>query len=276
MKKVVKLLLVGMLIMGLLVSVVGCGGQAKEPANPSEKQTQEKAPAKDAQKPVLTVASETTYPPFEMTSESGEYVGFDMDLIKAIGAAEGYDVKISTLGFDALIPALQTDKVDCVISAMSIRPDRQEKVDFSEPYFQAGLIIAVKEGTQGIKSREDLKGKKLAAEVATTGLAASQEIQKQDPKTQVKVFDAVGEAFMELEKGGVDAVINDMPVTAYYIKTTGKGKVKMVGDVFAASDKYGIAVQKGDTKTLEIINSGLKKVKENGEYDKIYKNWFGK
>lgn len=224
----------------------------------------------------MLVGSETTYPPFEMTSESGEYVGFDMDLIKAIAAAEGYEVKISTLGFDALIPALQADKIDCVISAMSIRPDRQEKVDFCEPYFQAGLIIAVKQDTQGITSLEDLKGKKLAAEVATTGLAASQEIQKKDPKTQVKVFDAVGEAFMELEKGGVDAVINDMPVTAYYIKTTGKGKVKMVGDVFAAEDKYGIAVKKGDTETLNIINSGLKKVKENGEYDKIYKTWFGK
>ncbi len=274
MKKVVKLLLLGMLIMGLLVSVVGCGGQAQEPANPTEKQTEEKAADKSAEKPVLLVGSETTYPPFEMTSETGEYVGFDMDLIKAIAAAEGYDVKISTLGFDALIPALQADKVDCVISAMSIRPDRQEKVDFSDPYFKAGLVIAVQKDTQGINSREDLKGKKLAAEVATTGLAASQEIQKQDPKTQVKVFDAVGEAFMELEKGGVDAVINDMPVTDYYIKTTGKDKVKMVGEVFSATDQYGIAVQKGDAKTLEIINSGLKKIKESGEYDKIYKKWF--
>lgn len=271
MKKVVKLLLVGMLIMGLLGSVVGCGGQANEPANP---QTQENAADKVEPKPVLLVGSETTYPPFEMTNEKGEYVGFDMDLIKAIAAAEGYDVKVSTLGFDALIPALQADKVDCVISAMSIRPDRQEKVDFSDPYFKAGLVIAVQKDTQGINSREDLKGKKLAAEVATTGLAASQEIEKQDAKTQVKVFDAVGEAFMELEKGGVDAVINDMPVTDYYIKTTGKDKVKMVGEVFSATDQYGIAVQKGDTKTLEIINSGLKKVKESGEYDTIYKKWF--
>ncbi|MDD3023530.1 MAG: basic amino acid ABC transporter substrate-binding protein [Syntrophomonadaceae bacterium] len=274
-KKVVKLMLVGMLIMGLMVSAVGCGGQAKEePQTPADKQTQEQAQTE--KKPVLLVGSETTYPPFEMANEKGEYVGFDMDLIKAIAAAEGYDVKVSTLGFDALIPALKADKVDCVISAMSIRPDRLESVDFSDPYFNAGLIVAVQKNTEGINSREDLKGKKLAAEVATTGLAASQEIKAKDPKTEIKIFDAVGEAFMELEKGGVDAVINDMPVTDYYIKTTGKDKVKMVGEVFSATDKYGIAVQKGDTKTLEIINSGLKKLKDSGDYDKIYKTWFEK
>ena len=270
MKKVVKLLLVGMLIMGLAFSAVGCTKKAAD----DKAATDNKAATP---KPVLTVGSETTYPPFEFASESGgEYVGFDMDLIKAIAAAEGYDVKVSTLGFDALIPALKADKVDCVISAMSIRPDRLESVDFSDPYFNAGLIIAVQKNTEGINSREDLKGKKLAAEVATTGLAASQEIKAKDPKTEIKIFDAVGEAFMELEKGGVDAVINDMPVTDYYIKTTGKDKVKMVGEVFSATDKYGIAVQKGDTKTLEIINSGLKKVKDSGDYDKIYKTWFEK
>ena len=80
---------------------------------------------------------------------------------------------------------------------------------------------------------------------------------------------------MELEKGSVDAVINDMPITAYYINTTGKDKVKMVGEVFAADDQYGIGVKKGNTELLKKINSGLKKVKDSGEYDKINKKWFG-
>ncbi|MEN6350597.1 MAG: basic amino acid ABC transporter substrate-binding protein [Syntrophomonas sp.] len=270
----VRLLLAGMLIMGLLVSAVGCGGQTQENKDSTaDKQTQEKAPEQAAKK--LIVGSETTYPPFEMTNEKGEYIGFDMDLIRAIAAAEGYEVEIQSLGFDALIPALLSNKVDCTISAMTINEERSKTIDFSDPYFQAGLIIAVDQKTEGITTREDLKGKKLAAEVGTTGLAASKEIQAQDPKTQVKVFDSVGEAFMELQKGGADAVINDMPVTAYYIKTTGKDKVKMVGDVFAATDQYGIGVKKGNPEVLNVINSGLKKLKENGEYDKIYKNWFG-
>ncbi len=269
MKKITKLLLVSMLIMGLVFSAIGCAQKAadKTPA-PAP------APTQTTPKPVLTVGSETTYAPFEF-AENGQYVGFDMDLIRAIGAAEGYEVKINTLGFDALIPAVQSGNVDCCISAMTIKEDRAKVIDFSKPYFKAGLIIAVAQKTEGITTRDDLKGKRLAAEVGTTGLDASNAIKKLDSKTTVKVFDSVGEAFMELEKGGVDAVINDMPVTNYYVQTKGKDKVKTVGEVFAAEDQYGIGVKKGNTELLAKINSGLDKLKANGEYDKIYKKWFG-
>lgn len=264
MKRIVKLLVIGMLILGLLASVAGCGGT----------QDTDKDTAKQAEKPVLTVASETTYPPFEF-SENSELKGFDMDLIRAIGEAEGYDVKISTLGFDALIPAIKTGKYDCAISAMTITDERKKAIDFSTPYFDSGLVVAVAQDNNEIKTLEDLKGKKLAGEVATTGLKFENEIKAQDPTTQVAVFDAVGEAFMELQKGGADAVINDLPVTAYYIQTTGKDKIKMVGDVFSNDDQYGIAVKKGNTEILNMINDGLAKLQANGEYDKIYTKWFG-
>lgn len=266
MKKVGKLLLVSLVILSLVFSLVGCGGQQTGQSN-----TPTPAPA---EKPVLNVASQTTYPPFEFV-ENNEYVGFDMDLIRAIGAAEGFEVKITSLGFDALIPAVQAGTVDCCISAMTIKESRAKVIDFSEPYFVAGLIVAVNQKNEDIKSLDDLNGKKLAAEVGTTGLDASNAVKEQDPKTTVKVFDSVGEAFMELEKGGADAVINDFPVTDYYIKTTGKDKIKMVGDVFKADDKYGIGVKKGNTELLNKINSGLAKVKASGEYDQIYKKWFG-
>jgi len=265
-KKTIRLLLVGMLIMSLAFSFVGCAQKTTE-----NKAADNKAAAP---KPVLTVGSETTYAPFEYT-ENGEYVGFDMDLIRAIGTAAGYDVKINTLGFDSLIPAVSSGKVDCIISAMTIKEDRAKVVDFSKPYFKAGLIIAVAQKTEGIKTLDDLKGKRLAAEVGTTGLDASNGVKAKDPKTTVKVFDSVGEAFMELEKGGVDAVINDMPVTSYYVKTKGKDKVKMVGEVFAAEDQYGIGIKKGNTELLTKINEGLDKVKASGEYDTLYKKWFG-
>lgn len=263
-KKIAKLLLVAMLIMGLALAAAGCSKKAVTPG----------IAAPPAAKPVLKVGSETTYAPFEFT-ENGQYVGFDMDLIRAIGEVEGFDVQINTLGFDSLIPAVNAGNVDCIISAMTIKEDRAKVVDFSNPYFQAGLIIAVAQNTQGIDSLDDLKGKRLAAEVGTTGLDASNAVKAKDPKTTVKVFDSVGEAFMELEKGGADAVINDMPVTSYYIQTKGKDKVKMVGQVFAAEDKYGIGVKKGNTELLAKINDGLAKVKANGTYDTIYKKWFG-
>ena len=112
MKKVGKLLLVSLVILSLVFSLVGCSGQQAGQSN-----TPTPAPA---EKPVLNVASQTTYPPFEFV-ENNEYVGFDMDLIRAIGAAEGFDVKITSLGFDALIPAVRAGTVDCCISAMTIK-----------------------------------------------------------------------------------------------------------------------------------------------------------
>ena len=112
--------------------------------------------------------------------------------------------------------------------------------------------------------------------VGTIGADACNAVKEKDPKTEIRTFDAIGEAFMELEKGGVDAVINDQAVTAYYIKTTGKGKTKMVGDLFSADDHYGIAIKKGNAEMLKVINDGLASIRSNGKYDEIYQKWFGK
>ena len=266
MKKLSRLLLVAMLIF----SLVAVGGCAKETA------PQPGAQAPAATK-VLNVATEATYPPFEMVDKTtGELTGFDMDLIRAIGKAQGYDVKIQSMGFDALIPALQADKVDVTISAQSITEERLKAIDFSDPYFKGGLIVAVRADDTAIKSYDDLAGKVLAAEIGTIGAAASEKLKERDPKTQVRIFDGIGEAFMELEKGGAVAVINDFAVTDYYMKTDGKDKIKLVGDIFQADDQYGIGVKKGNTEILKMINEGLAKVKASGEFDQIYKKWFSK
>ncbi|HWP98032.1 MAG TPA: basic amino acid ABC transporter substrate-binding protein [Syntrophomonadaceae bacterium] len=265
MKRTVSLVLAAILILGMAFAVTAC---SKKEQTPTPQQT-------DTTKKVLKVGSETTYPPFESSSANGQYDGFDMDLIRAIGAAEGYEVQIQSLGFDALIPAVNAGKIDCAISAMTINDERKQSVDFSDPYFNAGLIIAVAENDTTIKSLDDLKGKRLAAEVGTTGKAASDAVKAKDPKTTVKTFDSVGEAFMELEKGGVDAVINDRPVTDYYVKNAEKGKVKMVGEEFSIDAQYGIPVKKGNTAIIKVINDGLAKIKANGEYQKIYDKWFG-
>lgn len=258
-----RLLLIGMLMLGLICVGMGCAGDEKS-SQPNENKN-----------PKLIVGSQTTYPPFEMVGPNGDYIGFDMDLIRAIGEVQGYEIEINSLGFDALIPALEAGNVDCTISAQSITPQRLEKIDFSDPYFTAGLIIAVRADNEDINSLEDLRGKTLAAEVGTTGAAASNRIKDEDSSTTIKIFDGIGEAFMELEKGGADAVINDFPVTHYYMETDGKDKIKMVGELFSADDQYGIGVKKGNTEVLNLINEGLAKIKENGTYDEIYKKWFG-
>lgn len=261
MKRWIKALVAGMVLIGLFVTAIGCGGQSGQSNDDSNK------------KEKLVVGTEATFPPFEMVKD-GEYTGFDMEIIRAIAENQGYEVEIKNLGFDALIPAVQSGNIDCAIAAMTIDPDRSKVIDFSKPYFDAGLIIAVKKETTGINGSKDLQGKRIAAQVGTTGADACQKIKDADPATQVKIFESVGEAFMELQKGGVDAVVNDHPVTADYIKTSGKDNVVMVGEVFSADSQYGIAVKKGNSKLLNDINKGLEELKANGEYDNIYKKWF--
>jgi len=259
-KKVTAILVSALLLMGMLAVLSGCGGKesAKQPA---------------ATEKVMKVVTEAGFAPFEF-KESGEFVGFDIDIIKAIAEAEGYKVELAHMGFESLIPALQSDKADCAIAGMSITPDRQESVDFATPYFDAGLIVAVAKDTEGITTLDDLKGKKIACQVGTIGADACNSVKEKDSKTTVRTFDTIGEAFMELEKGGVNAVVNDYAVTAYYIKTTGNDKTKMVGELFSADDHYGIAVKKGNTEMLNVINDGLTKIKASGKYDEIHKKWF--
>lgn len=263
MKNFVKLLLASLLIFALVFTMVGCGGQSQDKAD---------ADKKDAPK-VLVVGTNATFPPFEM-QEGSDFTGFDMDLIRAIGEAQGYEVKIQHMDFKALVPAVQNGKIDAAIAGMSITPERLESIDFTDAYFDAGLIIAVRNSDDSIKATEDLKGKKLAAQNGTIGAAYCDEVKKQDAKTEVRIFDDIGAAFMELEKGGVDAVVNDHPVTAYYLKTATNTKAKMVGDIFSADDQYGIAVKKGNSELLNLLNDGLKKIQDNGKYEEIYNKYF--
>lgn len=263
MKKVTAIIVSALMLMGMLVILSGCGNSSGNNSKTADKQDK-----------VLKVVTEAGFAPFEFKEANDEFTGFDMELIKAIAKAEGYTVEITHMGFESLIPALQSNKADCAIAGMSINEERKKSVDFSTPYFDAGLIIAVPTATEGVSTLDDLKGKRIACQVGTIGADASNSVKAKDSKTEVRVFDNIGEAFMEMEKGGVDAVVNDQAVTAYYIMTTAKDKVKMVGKVFSAEDQYGIAVKKGNSDMLKVINDGLEKIKANGEYDKIYKKWF--
>lgn len=252
-----KLLVLVMAVMTLALAVAGCGG-AKEEAKT------------DAPK-VLRVATEPTFAPFEFQEEgTGKLTGFDMDLIRAIGAKMGYEVDIANMGFDALIPALNTGNIDVAIAGMSITDERKQAVGMSDPYYTSGLIVMVAKDNNEIKSVDDLKGKRIAAQIGTTGAAKAHSVEG----AVVTEFNTNTESAMELVNGGVDAVINDSPVIGYYLAQGGSEVAKTVGDVMEA-EQYGIAVKKDNTKLLEDINKALADLKASGEYDKLYKTWFG-
>lgn len=219
---------------------------------------------------VLRVGTNPTFAPFEFQGkESGEMVGFDIDLIKALGKQMGYKVELQNLGFDGLIPAIITGNLDAAISGISITPKREKVITFSNPYYTAGLIILVNEDNTDIKGIKDLEGRKIGVQIGTTGQFKAETVKN----AKVVAFNNADEPFLELKNKGVDAVICDLPVVAYYLNEKGGGK--MVGEKMDAED-FGIALPKGNTKLAKEINDALDALKKNGEYDRIYSKWFGK
>lgn len=251
-----------MLAMLMLGSVAGCGGSDKKEA----------AGGKPAAKDELIVATEPSFAPFEFPDDkSKEFTGFDMDLIRAISKEMGYKkCTIKNMGFDALIPALTAGNIDVAIAGMTITDARKEKVLFSQPYYKSGLSIIVRKEDNSINSIDDLKGKSLAVQLGTTGADRAAKIQG----AKVSTFNTSDLACLELKNKNADAVISDLPVLQYFLKKGGSEYAKLVGKPLT-DESYGIAVAKKNTQLAKDIDTALNNLKKNGEYDKLYKQWFG-
>ena len=215
---------------------------------------------------------DAAYPPFgSQDIQSRQYVGYDVDIIRAIGKVEGFDVEIKNLAFDGLIPALKTGNIDIAINDITISAERAKSVDFSNRYYIAGLGIVVNADNKTIQKAEDLEGKRLAVSIGSTGEAAARKIKN----AKIRVFNQLNECYLELRNDGVDAVVNDIPTNDYYASTAGRGKVKSLPVALTRED-LGIAVKKGNRKLLDQINRGLTTIKQNGEFEKIFEKWFGR
>ncbi|WJQ81510.1 transporter substrate-binding domain-containing protein [Brevibacillus brevis] len=210
--------------------------------------------------------TDATYPPFEFEKD-GKYVGIDIDLINAIAKEEGFEVEIKPMDFKGIIPAVQAKQLDGAIAGISMNDKRKEILDFSEPYYQAGLSLVVREDNTTINGEADLAGKTIAIKKGTTGATFADELGQKYGAT-VKYFDDSPSMFQEVQNGNADVTIEDYPVISYKITVDPASKLKIVGDRLNG-DHYGIAVLKGNKELQDKLNSGLKKLKENGKYDEI-------
>ena len=225
-----------------------------------------------AERLTVTVATGQDFPPFEYTDKkTKEIAGFDIDIIKAVAQEGGFDVKIIPMPSDGLIPAVADGTVDAAISAIPITEELARKVDFTEPYYEdAGLGILVSDKfNDSVKSKDDLKGRRVCVQRATQGAALASGIKG----AEVMEFNSAPETYAELEKGGCDAVINDYPVHAYYMATATPSGVTLLPDRIT-NEQYGIAMSKSKPRAEEAIRAGLAEVRSNGHYEAVFRRWF--
>lgn len=245
MKKIFK----SLLLTSFVLSLVGCNS---------------------ANDDVVVIATDTTYRPFEWVDDSGELVGIDMDIIRAIAIDQEIEIEIRSLGFDAACTALETGEADVVIAGMTINDDRCLKYDFSTPYYETGVSMAVKSDSD-ISSYEDLEGKTVVAKTSTVGYEYAYSI-KDIYGFKLEVVEESSFMFEKVESNEAVALFEDTPVLKYEILV---GERDLIIPLDSQNPSYyGIAVLKGaNDDLLEKINTGLENIISNGIYDEILEKY---
>ena len=250
------------------VFLAACGKKEAPPAPAAVASAPAPAPAR-----VYVVGTDAAYAPFESQNEKGEIVGFDIEVVRAIAAKAGIEVKFVNTPWEGIFNELAQGGRDMIVSAVTITEERKGTMDFSEPYFDAQQLIAVKENSK-ITKFADLKKLKVGVQTGTTGDEA---VTKLLGKTSanIKRFESTPLALKELEAGGVDAVVADNGVIVHYVANNPGGKFKTVADKDFVPEQYGIAFKKGNTELQGKINTGLAAIKADGSYDAIFTKYFG-
>ena len=277
MKKILSLLLAAVMVCTLAACSGTTPGSENSMADKSEGsnvQTESTPESKSEKTPVYKVLTNATFPPFDTIDENtGEIIGFDMDLIAAIGEDQGFQVEFVDMAFESLIPAIETGNGDIIAAGMwSGDPERIAKVDFSETYWTDGAALLVKTENTAITGLDSLTADmKVATQIATNYADDLQAMVEEGTLGEAVILDGFDTCVLQLINGDVDAVMAGASIVQAYMDKNPEA-LKVVGDK-ASYEDLGFAVQKGNSELLEKINAGLANVKENGTYDELLKKW---
>lgn len=217
-----------------------------------------------------TIVADSSFAPFEYQDENGEYVGIDMELIKAIAEQQGFTITIQNPGFDAALNAVQAGQADAVIAGMSITDARKEIFDFSDAYYTSNILLAVKNGSD-IVSYEDLSGKTVGAKNGTASYTFLEENKDKYGYT-LKAFDEASGMYDSLNSGSIDALMDDEAVLLYAIQQGRDFATPIPGE---KSGEIGFAVKKGtNPELIEMFNNGMAALVASGKYDEILNKYF--
>ncbi|MDZ7801300.1 MAG: basic amino acid ABC transporter substrate-binding protein [Trueperaceae bacterium] len=220
----------------------------------------------------LRVGSDTTYPPFETVNQDGDIVGFDVDVVNAICERIDCEAEFVTTAWDGIFPALAEGQFDMVASGVSITPERDEIVDFSDPYLVVSQAITMRVEDEGLTEADftaDDADLVLGAQLGTTNAQLGEELVGQD---RLRLYDTFNSAVQALLNGDVDGVIID-GVTADAFAQQHAGDL-VVGIRGLTSDPLGLVFQEGDPLVFD-FDEGLAEIREDGTLDDLVAKWFG-
>jgi len=220
---------------------------------------------------IVVIGTNAEYPPFESVDDDDNIIGFDIELMNAIAEDAGLEIEYVNTRWDGIFVALAEGEFDAVISAATITEEREEIVDFSDPYFNAGQSIAVSADlAEDVSGPDDLAGLRIGVQLGTTGDEYASEIDG----AEVVRFDEITLAFQALGAGEVDAIVNDGPTSADIIANSPDLEAVIVGEPLT-DEFYGIAVNPERSDLLDAVNASLANVIADGTYAEIYEEWFG-
>ncbi|MBO0661447.1 ABC transporter substrate-binding protein [Jiella sp. MQZ9-1] len=224
----------------------------------------------------VKIGTEGAYPPFNFLDAGGNLKGFDVDIAQALCDHMKVKCTFVTQDWDGMIPALKNSNFDAIAASMSITPEREKQITFSNKYYQTPPAIAVPKDSD-IKEATDtaLKGKTIGAQVSTTHAQAAQAL---FPDADIKQYPTAEEYKLDIENGRLDAVMDDVVVLTEWVKSKEGACCKILGTLPADPKIYGkgvgIGLRQGDDKLKAMFNKAIVAIRQDGTYKKIQDKYF--
>ena len=212
--------------------------------------------------------TEASFAPFIYLNEKGTISGIDPDTVKAIAEEMGIQYELQNVGWEPVFSKITNGEIDFGAAGITITEKRKETYDFTEPYYEATLYLIVPEDNTEIKSVEDLKGKKVAVQINTTSHEAAKKVLG-ETNSNIMAYENQPLAYQEVINGTAEAAIGDNAVIIEYLRNNPDAPLKTIEDPIFEKEYYGFMVKKGNTELLNLLNDGLKKIKENGKLAEI-------
>lgn len=224
----------------------------------------------------LRICVEGAYPPFSELNAQGELTGFDIDITNALCDEMGRECEMVQTEWDGIIPALTEGKCDAIIASMSITPERQKRVDFTEKYYNTPAKFIGPEGAGLEDTKESLEGKSVGVQ---RGTIHQDFMEGEFPEVDLKLYGTQDEAYLDLQAGRIDAIMVDSVAAEYGFLRTEQGEgFAFFGQDYSIPEYHGegagIAVRKGEDELRGELNAAIEALRDSGKYDEIAEKYF--